>query len=51
MPPKNNKKNAFYYFMLDFKKREESKGVNFPEGLKAIMNNPQCSKEWKVSSQ
>ncbi|KAF7994650.1 hypothetical protein HCN44_004122 [Aphidius gifuensis] len=47
MPPKNQKRNGFWYFSRDFQKREESKGVQFPGGLKEIMANPRCSKEWK----
>lgn len=47
MPPKNQKRNGFWYFMRDFQKREESKGVQFPGGLREIQANPRCSKEWK----
>lgn len=38
MPQKKKKqpKNAFYFFMLQFRKKEEAKGVKFPGGLKEV---------------
>ena len=33
---KKQPKNAFYIFMLQFKKKEEAKGVKFKGGLKEV---------------
>lgn len=45
MPPKS--KNAFFYFALDFKNREESKGRKFRNGLKDVFTDEECSREWQ----
>ncbi|XP_057321076.1 protein maelstrom homolog [Microplitis mediator] len=47
--PKKTQKNGFYYFMLDFKRREERKGIKFND-LKEVQNNPKCDQEWKALS-
>lgn len=46
MPPKKQPQNAFFFFMLDYKKKQEAKGVVFPGGLKDVADA--CSEEWKV---
>ncbi|XP_003703610.1 protein maelstrom homolog [Megachile rotundata] len=52
MSKKNKGKNAFYFFMLDWKKREEASGRTFPEGLRDVQRDPKCSEEWQnLSSQ
>jgi hypothetical protein len=48
---KNNKANAFYYFMLDFKNQEEKKGRKFANGLKDVQNDNLCNEIWKVNMQ
>ncbi|XP_034949339.1 protein maelstrom 2-like [Chelonus insularis] len=39
-------RNGFYFFMLDFKAREENLGRKFPDGIKEIQKNSKCSQEW-----
>ncbi|XP_029054265.2 protein maelstrom homolog [Osmia bicornis bicornis] len=52
MSKKTKGKNAFYFFMLDWKKREEAGGRVFPEGLKDVQRDSKCSEEWQnLSSQ
>ncbi|CAG5088993.1 Similar to mael: Protein maelstrom homolog (Culex quinquefasciatus) [Cotesia congregata] len=46
---KKNQRNGFYYFMLDFKKREEKNGNKFAS-LTEIQANAKCSKEWQELS-
>ncbi|XP_043257358.1 protein maelstrom 1 [Colletes gigas] len=49
---KNKGNNAFYFFMLDWKKDQEKAGRVFPNGLKDVSRDPQCSEEWQnISSQ
>lgn len=39
MPQRKKKKqpkNAFYFFMLQYRNKEEAKGVQFPGGLKEV---------------
>ncbi|KZC08796.1 Protein maelstrom like protein [Dufourea novaeangliae] len=46
--PKNNKgQNAFYFFMIDWKKEQEKAGKSFPEGLRDVQRDPQLSIDWK----
>ncbi|XP_012287911.1 protein maelstrom homolog [Orussus abietinus] len=45
--PKKQSRNSFYYFMLDFKAREEKKGRQFPNGLKDVQQDSKCSQEWQ----
>jgi hypothetical protein len=33
---KKQPKNAFYFFMVHFRSKEEAKGVKFPGGLKEV---------------
>ncbi|XP_057331176.1 protein maelstrom homolog [Microplitis mediator] len=47
--PKKTQRNGFYYFMLDFKRREEKKGNKFND-LREIQDNPKCDQEWKALS-
>lgn len=52
MSKKNESRNAFYFFMLEWKKREEASGRTFPEGLRDVQRDPKCSEEWQnLSSQ
>ncbi|XP_048509388.1 protein maelstrom homolog isoform X2 [Athalia rosae] len=44
MPQKKQTRNAFSFFMLDYKKKHEALGVKFPGGLKDVANA--CSAEW-----
>ncbi|XP_011297170.1 protein maelstrom homolog [Fopius arisanus] len=50
MPPKKSK-NGFYRFMQDFKKTQEQKGKIYPEGIKDVQNDPECSKAWQQLSE
>ncbi|XP_054007272.1 protein maelstrom homolog [Hylaeus anthracinus] len=47
--PKNNTKgkNAFHFFMLDWKRKQEKCGKVFKNGLKDVATDPQCSEDWK----
>ncbi|XP_025073315.1 protein maelstrom homolog isoform X2 [Pogonomyrmex barbatus] len=45
--PKNKSKNAFYFFMLDWKRRAEAQGRKFPNGLKDVQREPECNEEWQ----
>lgn len=49
MSGKGQKKNPFFYFMLDFKKREEASGRVFQNGLKDVQSDMRCNDEWRVS--
>lgn len=46
--PKAKGKNAFFFFMLDWKRRAEAKGFTFPNGLKDVQADPDCNIEWQV---
>ncbi|XP_063972126.1 protein maelstrom homolog [Diachasmimorpha longicaudata] len=45
--PRKQQKNGFWYFMVDFKKAEENRGRSFPEGLRDVQSDPECSRRWK----
>ncbi|XP_020290954.1 protein maelstrom homolog isoform X2 [Pseudomyrmex gracilis] len=45
--PKKGGKNAFYFFMIDWKTRAERQGAVFPNGLRDVQLDPDCSAEWK----
>lgn len=47
--PKAKGKNAFFFFMLDWKKRAEAQGREFPNGLKDVQQDPDCNEEWQVT--
>lgn len=47
MSKKNKGKNAFYFFMLDWRKQQEATGRTFPEGLRDVQRDPKCSEEWQ----
>lgn len=47
-PQKNKKRNAFFYFMLDWKKDAEARGRKFRNGLKDVQGDAECSQTWKV---
>lgn len=40
-------KTAFYFFMLDWQKRQQWRGKTF-NSLKDVAADPKCSEEWKV---
>ncbi|XP_043491498.1 protein maelstrom-like [Polistes fuscatus] len=46
MPNKQKKRNAFYYFMLDWRNKAEKSGVFFTS-LKEVQNSPECSEAWQ----
>lgn len=46
--PKNKGRNAFFFFMIDWKKRAEAKGYTFPNGFKDVQANPECNMAWQV---
>lgn len=46
--PKKAPKSGFYYFMLEYKRREENQGRNFPNGLRDVQSDPKCSEAWNV---
>jgi hypothetical protein len=50
MMPQNKKKkqpkNAFYFFMVDYRRQQEVKGVTFPGGLKEVADK--AAPIWKV---
>jgi protein maelstrom len=43
---KRQTKNAFYFFMVHFRSKEEAKGVRFPGGLKEVADK--AAPIWKV---
>ncbi|RLU16694.1 hypothetical protein DMN91_010762 [Ooceraea biroi] len=45
--PKNKYRNAFFFFMLDWKKRAEARGKTFPNGMKDVQADQDCNKEWQ----
>ncbi|EGI60391.1 Protein maelstrom 2 [Acromyrmex echinatior] len=45
--PKNRSRNAFFFFMADWKKREEAQGRAFPNGFKDVQQDPECNAEWQ----
>ncbi|KAG5320488.1 MAEL2 protein, partial [Pseudoatta argentina] len=45
--PKNKSRNAFFFFMADWKKREEAQGRAFPNGFKDVQQDPECNAEWQ----
>ncbi|KYQ54342.1 Protein maelstrom 2 [Trachymyrmex zeteki] len=45
--PKNKGKNAFFFFMAHWKKREEAHGRTFPNGFKDVQQDPECNAEWQ----
>lgn len=47
MAPKN-KPNAFLFFMIEWKKKQEKRGI-FYESIKEVQQNPECSAAWNVS--
>lgn len=47
MPKKQKSHNAFYYFMLEWKKRQEKEGHVFAS-FKEVQNDPICNATWKV---
>ncbi|KAF7410169.1 hypothetical protein HZH68_004550 [Vespula germanica] len=46
MPKKQKSHNAFYYFMLEWKKRNEKNGY-FYANLMEVQHDPECSAAWK----
>ncbi|XP_033329999.2 protein maelstrom 2 [Megalopta genalis] len=44
--PKYKGKNAFYIFMVDWKKEQEKSGTKFPEGLRDVQKDPQLNVDW-----
>jgi hypothetical protein len=50
MPPQGKKKkqpkNAFYFFMVSFRRQEETKGVRFQDGWKDVA--AKASPIWQV---
>ncbi|XP_018353720.1 PREDICTED: protein maelstrom homolog [Trachymyrmex septentrionalis] len=44
---KNKSRNAFFFFMADWKKREEAYGRAFPNGIKDVQQDPECNAEWQ----
>ncbi|XP_018362688.1 PREDICTED: protein maelstrom 2-like [Trachymyrmex cornetzi] len=45
--PKNKSKSAFFFFMADWKKREEAHGRVFSNGFKDVQQDPECNAEWQ----
>ncbi|XP_011175978.1 protein maelstrom 2 [Solenopsis invicta] len=45
--PKAKGRNAFFFFMASWKKREEAKGRKFPNGFKDVQQDPDCNDEWR----
>lgn len=45
--PKNKGRNAFFFFMIDWRKRAEEEGRKFPNGLKDVQADPDCNEEWQ----
>ncbi|XP_046815638.1 protein maelstrom 2 isoform X1 [Vespa crabro] len=46
MPKKQKSHNAFYYFMLEWRKRKEREGHIYANFLE-VRNDPACSEAWK----
>ncbi|KAK2579310.1 hypothetical protein KPH14_008263 [Odynerus spinipes] len=46
MPKKQKGQNAFFYFMLEWRQREEKSGRKFAS-LRDVQADPRCSDEWK----
>ncbi|XP_058805009.1 protein maelstrom homolog [Phymastichus coffea] len=46
MPSNRNKQNAFYYFMLDWRKQEEKKGCVF-NNMKEVQSDPKLNQAWR----
>lgn len=44
--PKKQAPNAFYFFMRDWKKRQEKAGRTFPNGMRDVQTDSKCSEEW-----
>lgn len=44
--PKKQPKNAFFFFMLDVKRKEEARGRRFPNGLAGV--SEMASEQWNV---
>ncbi|XP_031779325.1 protein maelstrom homolog [Nasonia vitripennis] len=47
MPKNKHQRNAFYFFMLDWKMQEENNGRYFPNGLKDVLSDWRCNNTWK----
>ncbi|XP_077264402.1 protein maelstrom 2-like isoform X1 [Temnothorax americanus] len=45
--PKNKGRNAFFFFMADWRKRMEAQGRKFPNGFKDVQQDPDCNAEWQ----
>ncbi|GAB1867689.1 HMG box domain-containing protein [Camponotus japonicus] len=45
--PKNKGRNAFFFFMVDWRKRAEAQGCKFPNGFKDVQADPECNEEWQ----
>ncbi|XP_029669657.1 protein maelstrom 2 isoform X1 [Formica exsecta] len=45
--PKAKGRNAFFFFMLDWRKRAEAQGRRFPNGLKDVTADSGCNEEWQ----
>ncbi|KAL6440558.1 hypothetical protein ACFW04_003217 [Cataglyphis niger] len=45
--PKVKGRNAFFFFMLEWRKRAEAQGRKFPNGLKDVQADPECNEEWQ----
>lgn len=48
--PKVKGRNAYFFFMLEWRKRAEAQGRKFPNGLKDVQADPECNEEWQVMS-
>lgn len=46
--PKKPPKGAFFFFLMDYKKRCEQNGERFPDGLKNEYLKENAGAEWKV---
>lgn len=46
--PKKPPKGAFFFFLMDFKRRCEQNGERFPDGLKNEDLKDNASREWQV---
>ncbi|XP_072753692.1 protein maelstrom 2-like [Anoplolepis gracilipes] len=45
--PKNKGRNAYFFFMVDWKKRAEAQGRTFPNGFKDVQADSECNEEWQ----
>ncbi|XP_011882673.1 PREDICTED: protein maelstrom 2-like [Vollenhovia emeryi] len=45
--PKNKGRNAFFFFMADWRKRMEAQGYSFPNGFRDVQQDPDCNEEWR----